>query len=256
MNLLATALPHSGPALRPVWELGLAFALSTVIGLEREVRNKSAGLRTHTIVGTSAALITLVGAYGFPDLVDSLIRRDPTRVAAQIVSGIGFIGGGVIFVRRDAVRGLTTAAVVWEAAAIGMACAAGLPLLALLTTAGHFLVVYGYTAIVRRLSMSQVASRRFLLTFREGSAALRDTLVLATTRGFTVERVSVNKEVSSENGSGKGREGELWNGHHRGEVSVLLDLAGAISVNDFIAAVTEHRDVLAVSTVAVDDSPD
>lgn len=256
MSLLDAGYWRSSLELRPVWELGLAFALSTVIGLEREVRNKSAGLRTHTVVGTAAALITLVGAYGFPDLADSMIRRDPTRVAAQIVSGIGFIGGGVIFVRRDAVRGLTTAAVIWEAAAIGMACAAGLPLLALLTTAGHFLVVYGYTAVVRRLSISEVSSRRFMLTFKEGSGALRDTLVLATTRGFTIERVSVSKEDRSESGSGKGREGEIWNGHHHREVSVLLDLAGIDSVNDFIAAVTDHRDVLAVSTVAADDSTD
>lgn len=92
-------------------ELGLAFILSSVIGLEREFRAKSAGLRTHTLVGVAAALIVLVSKYGFGDtIVKDAVVLDPSRVAAQIVSGIGFIGGGLIFVQRDVVRGLTTAA--------------------------------------------------------------------------------------------------------------------------------------------------
>ncbi len=79
---------------------------------------------------------------------------DPSRVAAQIVSGIGFIGGGrLIFVRRDAVRGLTTAAVVWVTAAVGMAAGGGLWVLAIAVTAMHFLVVYGLSALTRRLPM-------------------------------------------------------------------------------------------------------
>ena len=73
-------------------------------------------------------------------------------MAAQVVSGLGFIGGGLVFVRRDAVRGLTTAAVVWLTAAVGMAAGAGLPLLAVLVTAGHFVIVYGFTPLSRRLS--------------------------------------------------------------------------------------------------------
>jgi putative Mg2+ transporter-C (MgtC) family protein len=101
-------------------------------------------LRTHTLVGVAAALIMLVSKYGFGDvLLQDQIVLDPSRIAAQIVSGIGFIGGGLIFVQRDIVRGLTTAAAVWLTAALGMACGAGLPLLALYVTAAHFLVMYG-----------------------------------------------------------------------------------------------------------------
>ena len=112
-------------------ELGLAFALSAAIGLEREIRHKSAGLRTYTVVGTAAALFLLISKYGFTDvLIDGRIVLDPSRVAAQVVSGIGFIGAGLIFVSQDRVRGLTTAATVWLVTGIGMACGAGLPWLA------------------------------------------------------------------------------------------------------------------------------
>src|SRR5689334_173323 len=89
----------------------LALLLSTVIGLEREIRQTSAGLRTHTVVGFESSLIMLVSKYGSADVLGEHVALDPSRIAAQIVSGIGFIGGGLIFVRRDAVRGLTTAAV-------------------------------------------------------------------------------------------------------------------------------------------------
>ena len=93
--------------------VALALVLSMLIGLEREAGAKSAGLRTHALVGVGAAVFMLISKYGFADLLD------PSRVAAQIVSGIGFIGGGLIFVRQDAVRGLTTAATIWLVAAVG-----------------------------------------------------------------------------------------------------------------------------------------
>jgi putative Mg2+ transporter-C (MgtC) family protein len=83
-------------------ELGLALVLSASVGLERELRLKDAGLRTHTLVGLGAALFMLISKYGFNDVLRSgLVVLDPSRMAAQIVSGIGFIGAGVIFVRRD-----------------------------------------------------------------------------------------------------------------------------------------------------------
>jgi putative Mg2+ transporter-C (MgtC) family protein len=87
-------------------ELGLAFLFSALIGLEREIRHKSAGLRTYTVVGTSAALFVLISKYGFTDvLLAERIVLDPSRVAAQIVSGIGFIGAGLILWIRTGSRG-------------------------------------------------------------------------------------------------------------------------------------------------------
>jgi putative Mg2+ transporter-C (MgtC) family protein len=126
-------------------ELGLALALSAAIGLEREIRQKNAGLRTHTLVGVGAALFMLISKYGFADVLEPrLVVLDPSRVAAQIVTGVGFLGAGLIFVRRDSVRGLTTAAAIWVTAAIGAASGSGLPLLAILATGVYFLVAVAF----------------------------------------------------------------------------------------------------------------
>ncbi len=96
-------------------ELFVAFGLTSLIGFEREIQGKSAGVRTQTIVGTAAALILLVSKYGFSDVLqDGLVLVDPSRVAARIVSGIGFLGVGIIIFRRGSVHGLTTAAAVWS----------------------------------------------------------------------------------------------------------------------------------------------
>lgn len=134
-------------------ELGLAFLLSALIGLEREIRRKSAGLRTYTIVGTSAALFLLISKYGFDDvLVPGHIVLDPSRVAAQVVTGIGFIGAGVIFVQGTYVKGLTTAATVWLVTAIGMACGAGLLFLASVTAGLYFIIALCFPWLLRRVN--------------------------------------------------------------------------------------------------------
>ena len=103
----------------------VAFVLSMIIGIERQLRQKSAGMRTHTLVGTGAALFTLVSGFGFNAVLGTEINLDPSRIAAQIVSGVGFLGAGVIFMRRDVVRGLTTAATIWLVAGIGMSVGVG-----------------------------------------------------------------------------------------------------------------------------------
>jgi putative Mg2+ transporter-C (MgtC) family protein len=141
-----------GQGLRQFAELGSAFLLSAAVGLEREIRHKSAGLRTYTVVGMAAALFMLISKYGFTNvLAEGRIVLDPSRVAAQIVTGIGFIGAGLIFVREDRVQGLTTAATVWLVTAIGMACAAGLLLLAVAVTCAYFVVAFIFPVILRAL---------------------------------------------------------------------------------------------------------
>lgn len=140
----------SGQSLTQFVELGTAFVLSAAIGLEREIQRKSAGLRTYTVVGTTAALFLLISKYGFTDVLETgRIVLDPSRVAAQIVTGIGFIGAGIIFVRQDQVKGLTTAATIWLVTAIGMACGAGLPWLALAVTIAYFLLTFLSPPIIR-----------------------------------------------------------------------------------------------------------
>jgi putative Mg2+ transporter-C (MgtC) family protein len=142
----------TGQSLNQFVELGMAFLLSALVGLEREIRHKSAGLRTYTVVGTAAALFLLISKYGFTDvLINDRIVLDPSRVAAQIVTGIGFIGAGLIFVRGDRVSGLTTAATVWLVTGIGMACGAGLPLLAIAATVAYFIVALVFPILLRLL---------------------------------------------------------------------------------------------------------
>jgi putative Mg2+ transporter-C (MgtC) family protein len=188
-DLLHTGLP--GQSLVQFGELALALVLSSLIGLEREFRAKSAGLRTHTLVGVAAALIMLVSKYGFADVLGQpTIALDPSRVAAQIVSGIGFIGGGLIFVQRDVVRGLTTAAIIWLTAAVGMACGAGLPLLALFVTAAHFLVVYGYTRVARRILAEQAEIH---VEYVPGKGAVEKVMQACTGRGYSIQALEVEQ---------------------------------------------------------------
>lgn len=106
--------------------------LCGLIGLERETRDQSAGFRTHILLGLGAALFTLVSAYGFPEFTEAALESggrgvqfDPTRIAAQVVTGVGFLGAGAIIRQGIDVRGLTTAASLWTAAAIGLASGAG-----------------------------------------------------------------------------------------------------------------------------------
>jgi putative Mg2+ transporter-C (MgtC) family protein len=172
----------------------LALVLSTAIGLEREAGAKAAGLRTHALVGLSAAVIMVISKYGFADLLGlDHIALDPSRIAAQIVSGIGFIGGGLIFVRRDAVRGLTTAAIVWMTAAIGMACGAGLVILALAATVGHFIVVFVYPRLARALPRSRYVGFALHVVYEDGRGILRDVLRHCTEAGFSIAEVTTHR---------------------------------------------------------------
>ena len=116
-----------------LWRVVVAAGLGGAIGLERELREREAGFRTHLLVSVGSCLFTLVSAYGFSEFRGASV--DPTRIAAQIVTGIGFLGAGAIIRQGFSVRGLTTAATLWVVAAIGMASGAGYFSAAVLTTA-------------------------------------------------------------------------------------------------------------------------
>jgi putative Mg2+ transporter-C (MgtC) family protein len=176
-----------GPAQsgRHLLELLAAFGLTTLIGLERTIQGKSAGLRTQTIVGTAAALILLISKYGFADvLAPGSVVLDPSRVAAQIVSGVGFLGAGLIITRRGAVHGLTTAAAVWESAAIGMAAGAGLLLLATAVVALHFVSALAFNALERQLTARLRGTTRLHLIYEDGRGVLRVVLQICGQRNW------------------------------------------------------------------------
>ncbi|MGH9184829.1 MAG: MgtC/SapB family protein [Acidimicrobiales bacterium] len=173
----------------------LTFILCGMLGLERESRGEAAGLRTHLLVGLGAALFTLVSAYGFQDVEGP---RDPARISAQIVTGIGFLGAGAIMREGFGVRGLTTAAALWVAAAIGMACAAGYYVGALLTTA----IVM--PSLIVFLRMRPLVQRRLRSHNLEMEADLKDGMdaerlvVLMEGRGVYVDGADVVAKAHGE----------------------------------------------------------
>lgn len=133
----------------------LATCMGAIIGFERKNRNKEAGIRTHSIVCLASALIMIVSKYGFFDVKDF----DAARVAAQVVSGIGFLGAGLIFVKNNTLSGLTTAAGVWATAGIGLAMGAGI----------YFVAIFGTVMIVIvQVLMHKdtfLSKERFTITF-------------------------------------------------------------------------------------------
>jgi putative Mg2+ transporter-C (MgtC) family protein len=238
---------------RQVGELGLALVLSALIGLEREIRQKNAGLRTHTLVGVGAALFMLISKYGFNDVLESgRVILDPSRVAAQIVTGVGFLGAGLIFVRRDSVRGLTTAAAIWVTAAVGAASGAGLPVLAVVTTAIYFVVATVFPVVTRRLPQSATAISMVRVRYPDGRGILRQVLQVATDRGFAIDEVSTqtveHRRPPSSEGGGADRKQAM--------VEVTLHVHGKSSINELAATLSEVDEVEAVladDINAVDD---
>lgn len=241
--LLAVSRPNV-EGWRQIGDLGLALLLCALIGVEREIRQKSAGLRTHTLVGVGAALFVLVSKYAFTDvLVPGQVVLDPSRMAAQIVTGIGFIGGGLIFVRRDAVHGLTTAAAVWVTAAIGAAAGGDLPLLAACATVAYFIIVVGFSPLARRLPVSSTATSTIRIRYHDGRGVLRTVLGHTAAQGFLVAEVATESVDAGWGSSGGGRE-------HGSLVEVTLQVHGRGSVNHLAAELSE---VPGVETVVADD---
>lgn len=141
-----------------ILRLFVAGILGAVVGLDREYRAKEAGYRTHFLVSLGSALIMVVSQYGFQDVIlENSVSLDPSRVAAQVVSGIGFIGAGTIIIQKQFVRGLTTAAGIWTTAGIGLAVGSGMYGLGiaatLLTLAGLELLSVIFKSIGMRSSL-------------------------------------------------------------------------------------------------------
>ena len=186
-----------GQSWTQIADFAIAFGLSALIGLERELKQKAAGVRTYTVVGVGAALFMLVSKYGFTDVLqEGQVMLDPSRVAAQIVSGLGFIGGGIIFVKRDVVRGLTTAASIWLTAAVGAAAAGGLPILAIAGTVAYFIAIL-VLPICSRVVARLVGTDRPTLqvTYLDGRGLLRDVLEAITHSGFSVAQITTTRRT-------------------------------------------------------------
>jgi len=210
--------------------LSMAAALGGAIGMERELRERQAGLRTHLVVCLGSALFTLVSAYGFHEFLvsgGSLVRTDPTRIAAQIVSGIGFLGAGAIIRQGLSVRGLTTAATLWLVAAIGMATGAGYYSAALFTTVGALLT----------LGPLRIAAYKIVHRYRPDVDRLLVEIPAGGSPGPVIEAV--------ERSGGRVRSLEIAQEGDRRSIAVDVELAG-LEAPAVVAAVGEIDGVLEV----------
>jgi putative Mg2+ transporter-C (MgtC) family protein len=188
-GIVASSIPSlSWPEI--LGRVALAAALGAVLGLERELREREAGLRTHLLVSVGSALFTIVSAYGFREFLASganVVRADPTRIAAQIVTGIGFLGAGAIIRQGLAVRGLTTAATLWVVAAIGMASGAGYYSAAVITTGVALLALWPLRTLAYR------SVRRF----RGDTGLLLVQLPAGQSPGSVIDAVEAESQVET-----------------------------------------------------------
>jgi putative Mg2+ transporter-C (MgtC) family protein len=212
-----------------ILRVALAAALGGAIGAEREMRERGAGLRTHLLVSVGSALFTLVSAYGWSDWEFSTpegVVFDPTRIAAQIVTGIGFLGAGAIIRQGLSIRGLTTAATLWIAAAIGLAAGAGYYSAAIVAT-GTVLIALGPLRYVARRTFHRIRHEegRLLVELRPGESGARLLEILERAGAKTLML-----EFADE--AGKRR------------VAVDLSLPAPVTPAEVVADLLEHPEIL------------
>jgi putative Mg2+ transporter-C (MgtC) family protein len=180
-----------------VFRLVVAAALGGAVGIERELRDREAGFRTHLLVSAGSALFTLVSAYGFQEFLasgDPVIRADPTRIAAQIVTGIGFLGAGAIIREGLAVRGHTTAATLWVVAAIGMASGAGYYAAAVTATILTVIALWPLRIAAHvMIERFRPEEKRIVIELKEGQSAL-ELLHDIEARGANVQHFELTEE--------------------------------------------------------------
>ena len=188
-------LPSQGDL---VLRLLLAAGLAGLLGGERELTEQPAGFRTHILVGLGAALFAVISAYGFQSVVGAgprQVRADPTRVASQIVVGIGFLGGGAIVKYGASIRGLTTAASLWVTAAVGTAVGLGAFLLGFVTTLITLLALVGLRPL-RRVLRRRAAARDEFLVEGDPSIDIHDLVNRVQAAGAQVMEIRLSDEGS------------------------------------------------------------
>ena len=181
-------------SLELIGRLALALALGAVLGLERETRHKTAGLRTHSLVALGAALFTIAGAYAVIGP-----QNDPSRVAAQVVTGIGFIGAGAMIRSGFTVTGITTAATLWMAAAFGIAAAMGLYVVSIASGAMALVVVVTFGPL-KPYVLFRRSRRRFEVRYQPGHGTLDALLMGLESGGGRIMGVLTTESADSSQG--------------------------------------------------------
>lgn len=187
-----------------VIRLAVAGLLGALIGLEREFRAKEAGLRTHFLVAVGSALMMIVSKYGFFDLLsNSHTSFDPSRVAAQVVSGVGFLGAGTIILQRHVVRGLTTAAGIWATSGIGLTIGAGMYVIGI---SGTVLALIGLELLN---FLFKPAAHSLSVSFQiDKKAVMHELLTSLEAKGILITSYELNKAVLEVKGRVKSKSGK------------------------------------------------
>lgn len=209
-----------------ILRLCVAGLCGTLIGLDREYRVKDAGFRTHFLVALGSALIMIVSQYGFSDILTHPgVGLDPSRIAAQVVSGIGFIGAGTIIIHRQLVRGLTTAASLWATAGIGLAAGADMFVVA---GAATLLTLFGLEAL--SLFFGGLGRRRTMLVF---SASRKEQIDAMFDRLQTKDYAVITYEVEA-----------VREGHDISyRATLVIRARGAADEEAYIALLRENPDI-------------
>jgi putative Mg2+ transporter-C (MgtC) family protein len=209
----------------------LAAFLGSVIGFERERLLWAAGIRTHMVVCVGACLIMIVSAFGFGDsLTSNNVVLDPSRVAAQVVSGIGFLGAGAILARGEIVRGLTTAASIWTVAAIGLAVGGGLYFAAGISTAVIIVILAGIKPIEEAYRARNQSCR---LKIEAANGALTPELLK---QALGVRTGQIKRFLVSPNAPGE-------------QINVLLTKVSSHDIQSFVEKINELDGISAVSII-------
>ncbi|WP_366919698.1 MgtC/SapB family protein [Brevibacillus laterosporus] len=181
------------------WELLLRLFVGglcgALIGFERKSRQKAAGLRTHFLVAVGSSLIMIVSKYAFFDVLGDSVKLDPSRIAANVVSGIGFLGAGTILVQKQSIRGLTTAAGLWATAGIGLAIGSGMYGIGFCAT---ILVLIGLEILDRSLQLLFPKTMR-LVVHLQGQNHVRDVIDKLVNNGVKITAYQVEMHDEEEN---------------------------------------------------------
>ena len=213
----------------------VAAALGLAVGFEREIHGHPAGLRTHMLVAAGSGLFTVLSAYGFEGVATGAGQTapiDPTRIAAQVVSGIGFLGAGAILKDGVVIRGLTTAASLWATAAVGMAAGAGQYLLAAAATATVLVSLWPINALAERLHGSATPAVQLRLNLDRLDA------LAEVTGALVAQRIEIGQISSQRMGKGSYRADITIRGRTASAISGVVTAIGELDGVDVISSST------------------
>ncbi|WP_070121441.1 MgtC/SapB family protein [Bacillus marinisedimentorum] len=200
MDSLIADIGYSDHIYVMMFRVFVAATLSGLIGLEREIKNQPAGLRTHLLVGIGSSVMMMLSVFGFSDYIyeDSNVRFDPARIPSYVISGIGFLGAGTIIVRGAAVKGLTTAASIWVVAGIGLLAGNGMYDISMVTTVTVLISLWVLNMFENKMLRSKSARTLQVTVYLEKNV-LSTLLSQLDKKAIKVRHIDVDKPSNKKN---------------------------------------------------------